>query len=410
MSDHHERSLICDKASSTQKHQDPVASELSAGVHLENEKGKLATEDEHDGTETTLNEAISGKEPFLTDDRTEVTASANTSTIAPIFSSRYDEMRAELLQAKSQSFFKLALMVVKQLRECPDGVWIDVSVKELTWQQHITWVMVEILASTSRVVIDHLVEGDLPSANAQNGDLGHALNKNASQKHRPGVLIQYLVDETGRSPTVGELREILANMELDLGDKVNSSTQTSIIREWIAAVTKRFEGCSDDHIPDKPISEVSYVADPAASLRELDSGRLPNYLMNLTEATSKALFDSKSRGIKIDRFVIYHLHNYKHAGIAELLFSQLAQSYITDGDGFIYSSAGSHLDSAADNFTPCQYDSWKYEVKNSPEFRTTVRKEVELVKQSHAANTALVDEVSNSLFKTQLNTTDSSLP
>lgn len=224
--------------------------------------------------------------------------------------------------------------------------------------------------------------------------------------------MQYLTDDAGLSPTVGELRQMMRiiklycrrpsvesqhrslffsidfmfNKKTDPGERHKrvylksssdcgySSTRSRVVMEWIAAVEARFEGLEDSHVPKAPICEVSYAKSPIERLKSHANHRSSNYIMNLAEATCRVLFSN--RNIHIDQFVAYHLCTPEEGTLAEILFSRLLNAYITFGGGFSHHPAGLSNRSAWDDFHIDQWRQWIEIRSNTPWFLGNMKNEV----------------------------------
>lgn len=99
----------------------------------------------------------------------------------------------------------------------------------------------------------------------------------------------------------------------------------------------------------------------------------------------------------MDQFIIYHLHRREHAALGELLFTILANAYITHGGGFCHRPAGQSIASAS-KFTGKQWDEWVRLALDSECFKpgmvaetarlVALKKEVELKVKRRSERTA----------------------
>jgi len=298
---------------------------------------------------------------------------------------RREAIRQELLDAKHKGIHDLAIEVT-ELTYADD--WFAKLGDEI--QKKGPTDFFEILLTTPDIVLEHLLIGDIASASLENENLRKALTlANTKGDDRPAICLQCLTDESGLSPNVGQLRQMMNTMELycepdhantyeklllvqienefdcmksgsrkylcdENGDFINE--RSIRIRKWIQAMRNRFKGLEDDHIPTSPLCEVEYARHPEKRLKAQAKHDESNYIMNLSEAVCQVLFPDV--GFHISHFVLYHLHKAEHSVVAEILFSRLA--YITHGAGFNHKVSGLSEASAAE-IPATSWSAWCHE-------------------------------------------------
>jgi len=280
-----------------------------------------------------------------------------------------------------QIFIQEALEVVGY--PCDD--WVKRRKDSRTLKYHRLEIMfLELLASVHKLILKHIIMGDLPRACSENvGLMRHldSLKPTDRKADCPSVYIFYLVNNSGHSPTPRELMKILDTAEeyvegyheetnaaswalaeqidvlfgssstpkyrlMNKGRRryIDSYHRRNVCVRWIAATRARLRGHADDGEMDKPLErplcEVGYATNPLERLQQHEAHESPNYLMNLTHAICVLKFQQYS----MVPFVVLHMFNPTHAMLGEIIISRASHCYVTYGGGFSHHSAGiSHM-------------------------------------------------------------------
>jgi hypothetical protein len=279
------------------------------------------------------------------------------------------------------------------------------------------------LAAMDGDVLKHLIAGDIPEAVHTDAKFRESMKtlRNISRDKTPSIYIHYLVKRNGQSPTPTQISRLLDKMELYLDTKSQEScefagevdTQMSrpdhiqrekwrnaarkgqrrylngenpsataqriaVTRRFIQLLRRRLRNSVDLNKPlPRPLSDVGFATSPLEQLGQQEKHDSSNYLMNLAEAICMVEFPE----YRIRGYILFHCFKPIHAHIGEILFSRLAQCYISNGGGFSHHPASISIHHARDPERRLYRETYA-KVKSDPGYVRRVAKEMEYLRSS----------------------------
>lgn len=198
-----------------------------------------------------------------------------------------------------------------------------------------------ILLETPPSVVQSIIRGDLPEiATDRNAEI-HQLQRSSYVAVGvnlvcPSIYTVYLVDKTtSKPPTVADLYPIIRYVKQTY---TNSAT---------LALAQNLETRIDEYNqnPQIPLPgglvDVGFSADGALRITQHLSNIGSNEVMQHFRAAAAHLFGQAKYGLR--GFIVCKLRKFNQCGLAEVLFSRMAQSYTSRGGGFNGIVAGRSL-------------------------------------------------------------------
>lgn len=245
------------------------------------------------------------------------------------------EQNAQDYLAKSEILYELSKALVEKTGFLCDG-WLQ---SQYSYNKTMIVLAVhDILLSTPRSVIYGLINGDLPEK-ANDSSVRFVQTHEYAAVANTGIVMPiiyavYLVHiHDGTPPTIAEMHEILAELPAVTPDTRDNKKATENLA---AQLELRIDGCEPDAILSGGLVHIGFAGDGVTRMKNHSDGINSNEVMQAFHEAAGINFDLQS-------FVVGKIRKLEYAGLAEVVFSRLSQSYTCMGGGFNGKAAGTSI-------------------------------------------------------------------